>query len=182
MSGESFDFIWRDDLEELISRNFKSDAMAEARAEILKEAPDYVVYHDEFLKRLEVFSAVMAAFAADLFMIQGLWKELAYVKSGDCSPQDLASSLPKMLPDLEDWRLEKPQVPAWIEEEINAVLGKDPDTVRCREGGGPENILASLAVTMAKTREARDQARAPWQKFAVLFWKMAELMPKPKET
>ena len=47
------------------------------------------------------------------------------------------------------------------EMEIVAILSTpDNDVVRVREGGGAEEICASLAVTMARTRFARDSAIA----------------------
>lgn len=42
-------------------------------------------------------------------------------------------------------------------ENVEAMLSDgDPDVVRVHEGGGPEDLIASLAVTMLKTRRERD--------------------------
>lgn len=34
----------------------------------------------------------------------------------------------------------------------------DPDVVRCHEGGGPEDLIGSLVLTMMRTRNSRDKA------------------------
>ena len=35
----------------------------------------------------------------------------------------------------------------------------DSDVIRCREGGGPEDLMMSLVMTLAKTRKHRDSWR-----------------------
>lgn len=46
-------------------------------------------------------------------------------------------------------------------ENVEAMLGDgDPDVIRCHEGGGPESLVGSLALTMIRTRKARDTAQA----------------------
>lgn len=47
-----------------------------------------------------------------------------------------------------------------LKENVEALLdGRDEDIVRVREGGGPEDVAMSLAVTMGRTRKSRDMAR-----------------------
>lgn len=46
----------------------------------------------------------------------------------------------------------------WIEN-VQAMLSDgDPDVIRCREGGGPEDLIGSLVLTMMRTRNSRDKA------------------------
>lgn len=46
-------------------------------------------------------------------------------------------------------------------ENVAALLDTpDPDVIRVHEGGGPEDLIMSLVVTMAKTRKSRDAALA----------------------
>jgi hypothetical protein len=44
---------------------------------------------------------------------------------------------------------------AW-RENVELLLAGDPDVIRCHEGGGPEDMIMSLVLTMARTRKARD--------------------------
>lgn len=48
---------------------------------------------------------------------------------------------------------------------VEAMLSDgDPDVVRVHEGGGPEDLIGSLAVTMLKTRQQRDaRKREAWK-------------------
>lgn len=45
-----------------------------------------------------------------------------------------------------------------LEENILFLLKDDPDVIRCREGGGEESLIASLVLTMYRTRNTRDSA------------------------
>lgn len=49
---------------------------------------------------------------------------------------------------------------AEAEAYIGTLLEGDPDVVRVCEGGGMEEVLSSLAVTMHKTRDRRDRLAA----------------------
>lgn len=44
--------------------------------------------------------------------------------------------------------------------ELDACLKLEPKAVRCCEGGGPENIAASVAITMASLRKDLEDALA----------------------
>ena len=46
----------------------------------------------------------------------------------------------------------------WIEN-VQALLSSgDSDVIRCHEGGGPEDLIASLVLTVMRTRNSRDKA------------------------
>lgn len=47
-----------------------------------------------------------------------------------------------------------------LEEEIKAALDSYPKAIRVREGGGPENLAASLTVTFARVKDKATKARA----------------------
>lgn len=46
----------------------------------------------------------------------------------------------------------------WIENVQSLLSDGDPDIIRCHEGGGPEDLIASLVLTMMRTRSSRDKA------------------------
>jgi hypothetical protein len=60
---------------------------------------------------------------------------------------------------VENWLAAEAEV-EHLRSNILALLENDKDVVRVREGGGPEDICASLAVTVVKTRKHRDEAIA----------------------
>lgn len=45
------------------------------------------------------------------------------------------------------------------EDNILYILKDDPDVIRAHEGGGPEDLNMSLALTMLKTRNNRDKKK-----------------------
>lgn len=47
---------------------------------------------------------------------------------------------------------------AWVQNAEFLLSNGDPDVIRCREGGGPENVLQSLILTVSRTRSTRDRA------------------------
>lgn len=63
-------------------------------------------------------------------------------------------------------------------KEIRAILKSDPDVVRCCEGGGPEDLLGTLSLTMHKTRNARDD----WKQRAEAAEAVVAKLPKYADT
>ena len=157
MAGDVFDHVHTATPADFLRHGYES-SLAEVRTSIEKHAPDYLPYMDEFLERLKEFQTAVEAFEQDLDVIQGFIRMFALVEAYNWRPEDLGDddALPAMLPVLETWRSMSRPIPSRVAKQIEPLLQNDPDVVRVREGGGPEDLLMSLAVTMSKTRASRD--------------------------
>lgn len=52
----------------------------------------------------------------------------------------------------------KSELTQWRENVTSLLAEPDPDVIRAHEGGGPEDLILSLVLTMARTRNMRDTA------------------------
>ncbi len=50
------------------------------------------------------------------------------------------------------------ELSGWRQNVEIMLSNGDPDVVRCHEGGGPEDLVGSLVLTVMRTRNSRDKA------------------------